>query len=50
MEKGLSPAFRDSIRGAANPYGSGDTAACICDILAATSFPLPRQKGFRDLG
>jgi UDP-hydrolysing UDP-N-acetyl-D-glucosamine 2-epimerase len=46
----LSPAFRERIRGAPNPYGGGDTARRICDILAGTSFPLPRQKRFHDLG
>ena len=47
--RALSPEFRSAITGAPNPYGQGDTAARIGDIVAALDFPIGRQKSFYDL-
>lgn len=49
ITRALAPEFRASIERAVNPYGMGDTAIRICDILARTRFPIPRQKHFHDL-
>jgi len=48
LRSALDPAFRDSLRGMANPYGGGDMSAHVIEALAA----LPRNvrdKEFLDL-
>lgn len=45
----LSAEFRANIANVPNPYGDGTTATKICDVIAETRFPLPRQKPFFDL-
>lgn len=49
IRRALSRDFRSEIAGAPNPYGRGDTAARIGDIVAGLTFPIGRQKSFHDL-
>ena len=45
----LSPECRRAIIGLPNPYGSGNTAAKICDVVGDLAFPIDRRKSFQDL-
>lgn len=48
LRRALDPGFRNAIRGAPNPYGTGRSAEAICQVLERTGFPLPRRKPFFD--
>jgi UDP-N-acetylglucosamine 2-epimerase (non-hydrolysing)/GDP/UDP-N,N'-diacetylbacillosamine 2-epimerase (hydrolysing) len=37
LRRALDPAFRDSLRGMANPYGNGDAARTIAHVLATVA-------------
>ena len=49
IAQAVSPAFRAAIASADNPYGDGNTAKRIGEIVAALTFPISRQKSFHDL-
>lgn len=49
IAQALSPEFRSAIAGASNPYGQGNTAARIGDIVAGLEFPIGCQKSFHNL-
>jgi UDP-hydrolysing UDP-N-acetyl-D-glucosamine 2-epimerase len=49
IDRALEPSFRELLRTAPNPYGRGDTAQAICDIVGGLCFPIPLQKRFWDL-
>lgn len=49
IRRALSPDFRAGIADLPNPYGRGQTAQAICEIVAGLRFPLSLQKPFYDL-
>jgi UDP-N-acetylglucosamine 2-epimerase len=55
LEQALSPAFRESLAGMANPYGDGTAAQTIARVLASVPLegllikqPAPLQQAAKD--
>jgi UDP-N-acetylglucosamine 2-epimerase len=48
INRALTPSFRNSLSDTQNPYGQGDAATSICDVVASLRFPLSPGKSFQD--